>query len=114
MTATLLAQLDIPHMTGAELRDLAEAADLRDRRRENCIETLCRGPVVGAFAPGAPPLPPLPREVLVSAMSALSFHGFTVEGLVRSAAAYAAGRLPPEIVDGVVISVLRRRTRGEL
>ena len=99
---------------GAELRAIAEAFDLRDQRRANCLEALYRGPALGAFAPGAPPLPPTSREILTSAMCACALAGFSVAGLVRSAEGYSAGRLAAEVVDGVVVAVLARRERGEL
>ena len=47
-------------------------------------------------------------------MSALALRGFTVAGLLRSAEGRSAGRLPPEVVDRIVIDVLARRNRGEL
>jgi hypothetical protein len=105
------ALLELP---GAELRALAEAADLRDQRRANNLAALYAGPVIGAFREGAPPLPPTSREILTSAMSACAFHGFSTAGLVRSAEGYAAGRLPAEVIDGVVVAVLERRERREL
>jgi hypothetical protein len=98
----------------ATLRELAGLAELRDQRRANCLDALYRGPVIGAFEPGAPPLPPTSREILQSAMSALALHGFSVAGLLRSAEGYSAGRLPAEVVDGVVAAVVARRERGEL
>jgi hypothetical protein len=107
---TKLAELP----SAATLRELAGIAEMRDLRRANCLAALYARPVVGAFKPGAPPLPATSREILTSAMSALAFRGFTTAGLVRSAYAYAAGRLPAEVVDGVVVRVLRRRERGEL
>ncbi len=103
-----------PLTAGAELRELAALADLRDQRRANNLEALLRGPALGAFAPGAPPLPPTSPEELGSAMSALALRDFSVAGLVRSAEGYAAGRLPAEVVDRVVVEVLGRRKRGEL
>ena len=105
------ALLELP---GADLRELAGLADLRDQRRLNCVAALHNGPVVGAFAPGAPPLPPISREIVMSAMSALALHGFSIAGLVRSAEGYYCGRLPSEVCDGVVVSVVARRDRGQL
>jgi hypothetical protein len=107
----MTALLELP---GAELRALAEGADLRDKRRANCLEALLRGPVIGAFAPGAPPLPPLSREHLQAALSALALAGFTTAGLLRSATGYAAGRLPNEVVESAVVAVLARREKGTL
>jgi hypothetical protein len=107
----MTALLELP---GAELRELAGLADLRDQRRANSMVALYRGPVVGGFAPSAPPLPPISREILTSAMCALALHGFSTAGLVRSAEGYSAGRLAAEVVDGVVVAVLARRERGEL
>jgi hypothetical protein len=107
----MTALLELP---GAELRELAGLADARDRRRSNNLQALYGGPTPGAFASGAPSLPRLSREIVQSAMSALAFHGFTVAGLLRSAEGFAAGRLPPEILDGVVAAVAARRDRGQL
>jgi hypothetical protein len=107
---TKLAELP----SAATLRELVGIAEMRDRRRANCIEALHAGPVIGAFAPGAPPLPPTSREILTSAMCACALAGFSTAGLLRSASGYAAGRLPGEVVDGAVVSVLRRRERGEI
>jgi hypothetical protein len=107
----MTALMELP---GAELRALAEGADLRDLRRQHCLEALYAGPIVGAFKPGTAPLPPTSREILQSAMSACALAGFSTAGLVRSAEGYSAGRLPAEVVDGVVAAVLARRERGEL
>ena len=101
-------------LSGADFRELAGLADIRDQRRANTLEALLRGPTIGAFAPGAPPLPPTSREELTSAMCACALAGFTTAGLLRSAIGYAAGRLPSEVVDGVVVAVLGRRERGQL
>lgn len=100
--------------SAATLRELAGLAEVRDRRRANCLDALYSGPVVGAFREGAPTLPPTSREILMSAMSACALAGFSVAGLLRSADGYAAGRLPPEVIDGVVSAVAARRGRGEL
>jgi hypothetical protein len=108
MTATLT------ELSAADLRELASLADLRDRRRANNLEALYRGPALGAFTEGAPPLPVTSPEELGSAMSALAFRGFSVAGVLRSAEGYSAGRLPPEVVDRVVVDVLARANRGEL
>jgi hypothetical protein len=105
---------DVATLSGAELRAIAEAADLRDERRTNCLEALYAGPALGAFAPGAPPLPPTSRLILTAAMCACALAGFSVAGLVRSAEGYAAGRLSAEVVDGVVVAVVKRRDRGSL
>jgi hypothetical protein len=107
----MTALLELP---AATLRELAGLADLRDQRRANNMVALFRGPVVGAFAPGAPPLPRLSREHLLSAMSACALLGFSIAGLVRSAEGYSCGRLPSEVCDGVVVSVVARRDRGQL
>jgi hypothetical protein len=96
------------------LRELAAAADLRGRRRANNLEALLRGPALGAFAPGAPPLPPLLPEELESAMCAGALRGWSGPGIARAAAGYTAGRLAPEIVARVVNDVLRRRKAGAL
>jgi hypothetical protein len=101
-------------LSGADFRELAGLADIRDQRRANNLEALLRGPTIGAFAPGAPPLPPTSREELMSAMSALALRGFSIAGLLRSAEGFAAGRLPPEVLDGVVAAVAARGDRGQL
>ena len=101
-------------LNSADLRELASLADLRAQRRANNLEALYRGPVIGAFLEGAPPLPATSPEELGSAMSALALRGFSVAGLVRSAEGYSAGRLPPEVIDRVVIGVIARQKRGEL
>jgi hypothetical protein len=106
---TVLAEL-----SGADLRQLASAADLRDQRRANCLATLYQGPTIGAFAPGASPLPPLLPEQLESALCALALHGWSGKGLARAAEGYTAGRLPPEIVCRVVNDTIRRRRAGAL
>jgi hypothetical protein len=105
------ALLELP---GATLRELAGLADARDERRSNNMAALFRGPVLGAFAPGAEPLPRLSREHLLSAMSACALHGFSIAGLVRSAEGYSCGRLPSEVCDGVAVAVVARRDRGQL
>jgi hypothetical protein len=107
---TKLAEL----ASGATYRELADAADRRDQRRANNIKALIAGPALGAFSEGGPPLPPTSREILTSAMSALALEGFSVAGLLRSAEGYAAGRLPAEVIDGVVVAVVARRERKEL
>jgi hypothetical protein len=109
-----MTTLDFATITAVELRELAGLADLRDQRRQNCLEALYRGPVIGAFREGAPPLPATSREILQSAMSALALHGFSVAGLLRSAEEYSAGRLPTEVIDGVVAAVVARRERDQL
>jgi hypothetical protein len=105
---------DVATLSGAELRAIAEAADLRDERRANCLQALYSGPSLGAFAPGAPPLPALSREILAASLCPCALAGFSVAGLLRSAIGYAAGRLPSEVVDGVVVAVLGRRQRDQL
>ena len=47
-------------------------------------------------------------------MSALALRGWSVGGIVRAAEGFSAGRLFPEVVDRVVVSVLARRNRGTL
>jgi hypothetical protein len=111
MTATMTAPADL---SADALRQLASLRDLRDLQRANCLQTLLRGPALGAFGPDAPPLPPISPEVLADAMRPLALAGFSVAGLVRSAEGYNSGRLPPEVVDRVVVGVLSRRKRGEL
>ena len=106
---TVLAEL-----AGADLRQLATLADARDARRQNNLLALLNAPTLGAFRPGAPPLPPTSREIVMSAMSALALHDFSIAGLLRSAEGFAAGRLPAEVVDGVVATVVARRERGQL
>jgi len=101
-------------LSAQDLRELADLADLRDTRRANNLQALYRGPTLGAFAPGAPPLPPTSPEELGSAMSALALHGWSIRGLLRAAEGYSAGRLPSEVVDRVVATVVARRRRGEL
>jgi hypothetical protein len=101
-------------MTGPDLRQLASLADLRDLQRLNRLEELLRGPTIGAFTEGAPPLPPLLPEQLDSAMAALALRGWSVAGLLRAAEGFSAGRLFPETVDRVVVDLLTRRARGEL
>lgn len=105
---------DLAELSGPELRAIAEVADLRDLRRANCLAALLSGPSLGAFAPGAPSLPPTSREILTSAMCACALAGFTTAGLVRAAEGYSCGRLPSEVVDGVVVAVVARRERGSL
>jgi len=92
-------------LTGPDLRELAAAADLRDKRRANNLAGLYGIPTLGAFSPGASPLPPTSPEELGSAMAALALRTWSVGGLLRSAEGYAAGRLPAETVDRVVIDV---------
>ena len=104
----------LTELSAQDLRELASLADLRDKRRAHNTEALYRGPTLGAFAPGAAPLPPTSPEELGSAMSALALRGCSVAGLVRSAEGWSADRLPPEVVDRVVIGVLARQRRGEL
>ena len=101
-------------LSGADLRELAGLADLRDLRRQYNLEALYAGPALGAFAPGALPLPPLLPEQLDSAMAALALRGWSVAGLLRAAEGFSAGRLFPETVDRVVVDVLARRDRGQL
>jgi hypothetical protein len=98
----------------ADLRQLADLARLREQRRQNCLEALLRGPALGAFAAGAPPLPPTSPEELESAMCAGALRGWSGPGIARAAIGYTAGRLAPEIVARVVTDVLRRRKAGAL
>jgi len=104
----------LAEMSAADLRELAGLADQRDQRRANCLEALYAGPALGAFREGAPELPPTSREILTSAMSALALEGFSVAGLLTAAEGYSAGRLPAEVIDGVVVAVVARRERKEL
>ena len=103
----------LAELSAADLRELASLADLRDQRRANNIETLYAGLALGAFEDGQP-LPPLEREQLTSAMCALALRGFSPKGLLRSAEGYSAGRLSSEVIDDVVVEVLRRRKWGQL
>ncbi len=105
---------DVANLTGRDLRELATLADARDERRVNNLEALYRMPTVGAFRENAPPLPPTSSEELGSAMSALALRGWSVGGIVRAAEGFSAGRLFPELVDRVVVEVLKRRERGQL
>ena len=105
---------DLATFSGSDLRELAALADLRDQRRTNNLQALYRGPTIGAFVPGAPPLPALSPEELGSAVSALARHGWSIVGLLRGAEGYSAGRAPSEVIDRVVVDVLVRRRRGEL
>ena len=107
----MTALLELP---AATLRELAGLADQRDQRRANNLAALYAGPVLGAFREGAPPLPSTSREILTSAMSALALKGFSVAGLLRSAEGFSAGRLPAEVIAGVVATVATRRERGQL
>jgi hypothetical protein len=104
----------LAELSAADFRELASLADLRELRRRNNVGALYAGLALGAFEDGAQPLPPLDREQLASAMSALALRGFSTEGLLRSAEGYSAGRLPSEVVDDVVVDVLRRRKWGQL
>jgi hypothetical protein len=99
---------DLTTLSGPDLRELAAVADLRELRQKHSFEALLEGPPLGGTAPLGPLLP----EQLASAMSCLAH--WSVEGLLRAANEYSAGRLPPEVVDRVVVDVLKRRERGEL
>jgi hypothetical protein len=47
-------------------------------------------------------------------MSALALRGWSTAGLLRAAEGFSAGRLFPEVIDRVIVDVLKRRERGQL
>jgi hypothetical protein len=96
----------LAELTGSDLRQLASIADLRELQRRHAFEALCAGPPLS----GSLPLGPLSAEILEAAMSCLAH--WSTPGLVRAADQYAAGRLPQEVVDRVVVDVIRRRDQG--